>query len=160
MNKAFLRGGLSVKISGGKNQQTTTNVRVQIVDSTFECNRCNETKIATGFGGGVHLSFDAFNKSKTTDSQFILRNVTLSRNCTQVGGGVLYFSSRQNANDDTNGVLFDDCKFTKNKAHMGSAVNMMPSVFQRLSTGHTTVSRFRDCEFLENTVFVNHTQSQ
>ena len=160
MNKAFLGGGLSVKISGGKNQQTTTNVSVEIVDSTFECNRCNETKRATGFGGGVHLSFDAFNKSKTTDSQFILRNVTLSRNCAQVGGGVLYFSSRQNVSDDTNAVLFDDCKFTRNKAHMGSAVNMMPSVFQRLSTGHTTVPRFRDCEFLENTVFVNHTQSQ
>ena len=108
----------------------------------------------------MHLNFDAFNRSKITHSQYVLRNVTLSRNCAQVGGGVLYFSSRQNVTDDTNAVLFDDCEFTHNKAHMGSAVNMMPSVFQRLSTGHKTVPRFRDCMFLENTVFVNHTESQ
>ena len=44
INKAFLGGGLSVKISGGKNQQTTTNVSVEIVDSVFEHNGCNETK--------------------------------------------------------------------------------------------------------------------
>ena len=160
-NEAFLGGGLSVKISGGKNHQhTTTNVCVEIVDSYFEHNGCNEVERTTDFGGGAHLSFDAFNKSKTTHSQYIIRNVTFNGNCAQVGGGVLYFASRQNISDDMNVVLFDDCKFTGNKAHMGSAVNMMPNVFLRLSTGHTTVPRFRDCMFLENTVFTNHTQSQ
>ena len=161
-NKAFLGGGLSVKISGGNTQQTTSNVRVEIVDSIFEYNGCKETKRAAGFGGGVHLSFDAFKGSKTTNCQYVLSNVSLSKNCAQVGGGVLYFSSRQNVllSSDTNVVLFDDCKFMHNKAHMGSAVNMMPNVFQRLSTGHKTVPRFRDCVFLENTVFVNHTHSQ
>ena len=159
-NEAFLGGGLSVKISGGNDQQTTTNISVEISDSLFDCNGCNQTGRVTGFGGGAHVSFDTFNRSKTTHSRYILRNVTFTGNCAQVGGGVFYFSNRQKLNNDTNSVLFDSCTFKENRAHMGSAVSMTPNIFLRLSTGHTTTPSFKNCWFLENTVFVNHLQSQ
>ena len=171
-NEAFLGGGLSVKISGGKNQETTTNVEVEIVDSTFEQNGCGgetslmpkfsgrERERTPGFGGGAHLSFDTFNKSITTQSRYMLKNVTFAKNCALIGGGVLHFSSRQNTNEKVNALLFENCQFTENQAHTGSAVNIMPNVFLRLSMGHTTVPRFRDCTFIGNRVFSKDTQSQ
>ena len=159
-NKAFLGGGLSVKISAGTHQQTS-NVTVKITDTIFEHNGCNQTKRTTGFGGGVHLSFDTFNGQNINNNHYIIRNVNFSRNCAQVGGGMFYFSSRhRNLNDDTNTITLDECRFIRNRAHMGSAVNMMPDIFLRQSTGLATVHRFRNCLFSENTVFVKQTQSR
>ena len=137
-NNAFLGGGLSVKIGAGSSHQTT-NVTVQITNTIFEHNGCNGTKRATGFGGGAHLSFSTFNGQITTNYHYIIRNVNFSRNCAQVGGGMFYFSSRQNLIDHTNTILLDECRFIHNRAHMGSAVNMMPDIFLRQSTGLTTV---------------------
>lgn len=158
-NMAFIGGGLSVKIGGGPHQKTE-NITVEIKDSIFSQNGCNHSKRATGFGGGAHLNFNAFNGSKIINSHYIIRNVSFTNNCAQVGGGVLYFSSRYNLSDISNSVLFDNCKFMRNRAHLGSAVNMMPHIFQRQSTGHATKPRFQDCWFSENTVFVNQSQSR
>lgn len=157
-NNAFLGGGLSVKINAGSNHQT--NVTVEITNTIFEHNGCNGKKRATGYGGGMHLNFETFNGQNTTNNHYIIRNVNFSRNCAQVGGGMFYFSSRQKLISHTNTVLLDECRFIHNRAHMGSAVNMMPDIFRRQSTGLTTILRFRNCLFFENTVFVNHTDSQ
>ena len=161
-NMAFLGGGLSLKISGGRHNVTTRNITVEIVDSLFDHNGCIKSRRAAGFGGGAHLSFDAFNGSTTTDNNYVIRNVTFRKNCAQVGGAVCFFSSRQriSINMQPNTVMFDDCKFTKNKAHLGSAVNMMPDIFIRQTTGVATTPKFINCSFWENTVFVNQTWSQ
>ena len=153
-NRAFLGGGLSVKVSGGGYNQTTSNISIKIMDSLFKSNGCNKTKRETGFGGGAHLSFNAFKKSKTFNNEYVLQNVTFDSNCAQIGGGVFYFSSRQTIEDISkmDQISFDTCHFTQNKAHMGSAVNIMPNIFLRRSTGHTTVPRFKDCRFFGNMV--------
>lgn len=68
-----------------------------------------------------------------------------------------YFSSRQTF--ISNSMLFDTCTFKRNKAHMGSAVAMVPNIFFRLSTGRSVAPKFRNCQFLENLVYVYFPQS-
>ena len=57
-NQAFLGGpgGLSVKISGRKDRRAE-NIRIEVTDSTFEQNGCDE-KHGAGFGGGANLTFN------------------------------------------------------------------------------------------------------
>ena len=52
-------------------------------------------------------------------------------------------------------MMFDQCTFKQNKAHLGSAVAMTPSLFLKSSSGYTVNAKFQNCHFLENKVFVN-----
>ena len=69
---------------------------------------------------------------------------------------MFYYSYRgkQENFSHVNFMLFDDCKFNRNRAHMGSAVAMTPYVFQKLSSGFIIVPKFLDCNFSRNSVFV------
>ena len=133
-NHAFVGSGLSVHICG-KTNQTTNNITVETKSSLFESNGCNHTKYE-GFGGGAHLIFDTFlERSGITNSHYLVRNVTFTDNCAKLGGGAYHFSDRDRA-DSSNDVLFDDCKFKQNKAHLGSAVAMTPNLFFKMSSGY------------------------
>ena len=156
-NQAFLGGGLAVKMLEGKSRLKTENitVAVEVRDSVFEHNGCIESY--TGFGGGVHLTLNTY----FTDSHYIIKDVQFFNNCAVHGGGVYYYSSRQVYSDTlkSNSVLFDNCTFKRNNAHMGSAAIMAPSTFFRMSTGHLVGPTFQNCQFLNNLVNVYRQQS-
>ena len=46
----------------------------------------------------------------------------------------------------------EDCRFEGNRAHTGSAVDITPNVFERMTSGILTVPVFKDCVFTNNTV--------
>ena len=74
-----------------------------------------------------------------------------------------YYSGRgkQGSNDNiNNSMFFDNCAFKSNEAHIGSAIYLAPSMFFKLVTGYTIAPTFKNCQFLENFVFVNKSQSQ
>ena len=144
-NTAFLGGGLYASISG------SSNVDVEIRDSLFERNGCDDTKQA--FGGGADLTLD-----KNSGCQYLVRNVTFVNNYAIFGGGVYYFSDPGTV-DSSNSVLFDDCTFKENKAHLGSAIAMTPNQSLMLFRGYTTNPVFQNCQFLENDVFPNLTHT-
>ena len=153
-NQGFIGGGLSVEIEGAVSEYTE-NVTVILEDCTFEKNGCNEFS-ATGLGGGVHLTFNTFNRPKLNSSVYILTNVHFIDNCAELGGGVYFFSNHEQTPlimQQT--LLFDKCMFKHNHAHTGSAVDITPNIFDRFSSGFLVVPVFRDCTFADNTVVVN-----
>ena len=152
-NNAFLGGGLFASI-GGSRHSLTSNVSVEIRDSFFERNGCNDTKQA--FGGGADLTFDT--KSGIINSHYLMRNVTFANNCALLGGGVYYFSD-PGSSESSNSILFDDCTLKGNMAHLGSAIAMTPNHFLKLFKGYTTNPVFQNCRFLGNDVFANHTHT-
>ena len=157
-NQAFIGGGITIKIYAGVSHNETRNVTFEIRDSLFVRNGCGKTRS----GGGAYLSFATyFDGSIITDSHYFVRNVSFIENCAELGGGVFYYSNRgkQGHNDnENNSVLFDNCTFRSNKAHIGSAVEMTTSMFLKVITGYTIVPIFKNCQFLENFVFVNQSQ--
>ena len=152
-NQAFLGGGLSVKIGKGRTQLISTKVIVTIESSLFKSNGCINTTTATKIGGGTHLSYNLIKSLNGTGSEYNFWNVSFIKNCAEVGGGVHFFSYRNNF--EHNSLLFNNCTFKRNRAHTGSAIDMIPSDFVKLSPGYTTLPVFRNCSFLENAVFVN-----
>ena len=157
-NEAFMGGGLSVRIHAQKSSREVTNITVEVIDSLFNLNGCSGTNF-TYFGGGAYFIF--LNASSISDSHFLVKNVSFINNCAQYGGGIYYSSDRSEKafKDSTrNTILLDNCTLKHNKAHMGSAVDINPTVFQKLLTGYTVYPTFRNCYFLGNYVVVNDTQ--
>ena len=155
-NHAFLGGGLAVDTYGA-----TENLKVMIKDSTFERNGCNHTEnpamdTSTGSGGGAHLTFDTFNvvrQTKITNSHYIVTNTDFIENCAEQGGGVYHFSGKYS--EPSNSVSFDNCTFQGNRAHMGSAVILPPSVDRKVISGYSVNVTFKECQFLENHVYAS-----
>ena len=151
-NEAFLGGGLSTKIGRVKNESDITQVNITIENSKFEANGCSDGNNYTRIGGGAHLSYNSLKTTTNDGIQYKFHNVKFTKNCAELGGGVFMRSSRYNSSD--NSILFDNCKFENNKAHTGSAVDIIPNSFVT-TNGYTLVPVFRNCTFLDNVAFIN-----
>ena len=148
-NEAVKGAGLFASI-GGVNMR---NVLVRVENCVFEENVCSMSNpIASG--GGMAISFsDASNDF--TSNMYSISNVTFKNNCAQYGGGLHFFSHHRRINDQSNKVEIDSCTFEGNKAHMGSAIDISPNIFDRLSDGVLVTPLFRNCIFSNNMVVVN-----
>ena len=152
-NEAFKGGGLIAEIEG-EFYSVTRNVSIRVEHSVFEENGCSPFNPAAS-GGGVQLHFDTHNKTNFHSNQFILHNVTFIRNCAQFGGGLYFYSNREIKAEESNTFSIEECRFVGNRAHTGSAVDLSPTVFERLMSGTLTTPVFKNCVFTSNTVIVN-----
>ena len=155
-NQAFLGSGLAVRIQG-EQSKTTAGIQVTIEDSIFSGNGCDENgKPEQGLGGGAHLTFDSYwaKSDNIVNCHYVLKNVHFIENCAKLGGGVNHISGKRSIGVElsSNSMTFYNCSFEGNKAHMGSAMFLAPSVDRRLSSGHSSVIKFTDCLFTNNTV--------
>ena len=160
-NHACVGAGLSMKVYGGNVGQEITNITFNITDSSFNDNGCsnnhNYSEFAH-FGGGAYLAFskldvlNLLNRSGIENCHYHLTNVNFIRNCARYGGGIYYYSDRSRLVSNDNTALFDNCSFESNQAHIGSAVDMTPNIFVKLTIGYTIVPTFKNCKFLENRV--------
>ena len=146
-NQAFHGGGLFVGMSGNSIQ----NNSITIMNSIFEYNGCNDTNEKhTWFGGGAHLTFNSdLSGSGITNCQYLIKNVTLNKNCAEHGGGIYYFSDRLDSIKSvySNKMVFDNCTFSMNQGFLGSAIIMTPNIFLKKTSGHTIAPVFKDFSF-------------
>ena len=167
-NRALVGGGLSVKVYGKRKfgNKTANNISIVITDSWFKDNGgyggCRDdpcsTNECTQFGGGVYFSWSKL----IEDCHYQLTRVHFFNNRAQYGGGVYYYSDRNSRRSVStkNSVLFDNCSFDHNRAHVGSAIDMTPSIFHKLSSEYSIVPTFKNCHFLENCVFSTTNRSK
>ena len=151
-NQAYLGGGLLVKLQG-KEGKRTERIKVKVSNSSF-------SKNVAYFGGGAELIIDGDSDvTSISASHIILENVNFTENKGNSGGAVHYYSSKQQALNDSlslNSLLLDNCIFKSNQAHFGSAVTLAPDVFFQMSMGRRTVEPiFRNCCFTNNSVLIN-----
>ena len=149
-NEAFFGAGLSVKIGVGRTELIITKIVVIVENSVFELNGCNKTKNNqwhARIGGGVYINYYSMKSLDNSGSEYHFQNVNFTKNCAELGGGVYFFSFRQATN---NSLEFEHCRFEKNRAHIGSAVDLTPNNFVKLTTGEIPVPVFRNCTFLGN----------
>ena len=160
-NEAFKGAGLCAEIEGDREQETR-NVSVQLQNCYFEENGCSLSNMAAS-GGGVSINYSSRNRSDVDSNEFGLFNVTFNKNCAQFGGGLYFYSEYLESADLSNTLDIVKCTFTGNSAHTGSAVDITPNVFERVSNGILTTPAFKDCNFFNNTVILNfhpkHTQT-
>ena len=150
-NQAFLGGGLSVNIGGGRKDQILANITTIVRYSVFDSNGCDKY---TRIGGGIHLSY--YLDFESGGMVYKLQNVKFISNCAELGGGVFFFSSIWTRNSINHSLIFETCRFESNRAHTGSAIDMNPNSFARYVVGYTPiVPVFKNCSFVNNKVFIN-----
>ena len=159
-NQAFIGGGLSANVHR-INYLNINNITFAIIDSQFRQNGCMNSKHSV-FGGAMYLRFESVDGAGISNSHFIVRNVTFFENCADLGGSVYYYSHHDRLHSDynNNSMQFDNCMFIRNRAHAGSALVMIPDIFLKWYRGYKIIPMFRNCQFLNNSVFVRqfHTQ--
>ena len=107
----------------------------------------------------MYLAFSAY---IINDSHHLVRNVNFTENCAVLGGGVMYYSEHGKqgiSNKINNIIIFDNCTFTGNHAHIGSEAYSIPSVFKKTSTSYRVVATFNHCYFINNSITVNSINS-
>ena len=148
-NSAFGGGGLSAEMEHGYARNNVMLVR----SSVFLHNGCQEGSTSgVGSGGGTQLSFFSLDPDSNTDNLFMFQNVLFSENCGFLGGGVYFFSNFDSHPHINNQLIFDNCSWIQNHAQTGSAVDMNPSIFERLDSGYSSEPVFRNCRFINNSV--------
>ena len=152
-NKAFKGGGLIMEIEGTPDSETR-NISLMVEASLFKENGYNCSN-STVSGGGIHINFATHDRTKFYSNHVVIFDVNFFNNCAQFGGGLYFYSDLDRSTDQSNTIDVEQCIFKRNKAHTGSAVDITPNVFQRLSSGIRTTPVFRDCTFVNNTVYVN-----
>ena len=150
-NEAFLGAGLSTKIGRLRHLTAITRVEITIENSIFTSNGCSKSN-NTRIGGGAHMSYNSLSITTEEGIKYTLNNVEFVENCAELGGGVYILSTRFNSTDNL--MVFNNCKFEKNRAHTGSAIDFTPCSFV-ISTGYTLIPVFRNCTFLENVAIIN-----
>ena len=152
-NGGFLGGGLSAIIIGGRLESghETRNVTVTVRDSLFKANGCS-SKNPTGSGGGAHLSFSTLHEQSLSHCAFRFINVIFSNNCAEIGGGVHFYSNYRKSKTVLNSLLFDNCTFIGNQAHIGTAIDLSPNFFDRSTNGFLLIPSIKDCKFLSNKI--------
>ena len=163
-NQAFIGSGLAVRIYGER-ERKTKGIRVTIVDTKFIKNGCDDNgEIKQGLGGAAHLTFDSYlSKSHITNSHYVIENVHFEENCAELGGGINHISGKQSFHGDPrfNSMIFENCSFERNKAHVGSAVFLGASIDRRMSIGQSIIIKFSDCMFsLNEALKTNYSESQ
>lgn len=157
-NQASTGAGLSVRAYRKKNAQCMSNITIEIKHSVIKENGCSLSNHAY-YGGGAYFSFfTLFYGSEICKSHYLLKNVSFTRNCAELGGGVVYYSDldREGICGSVNSsMMFQNCTFKQNEAFIGSAILFSPSIVRKLSTGYTViVPTIKDSRFLLNTITV------
>ena len=147
-NKGFLGGGLAVVIQGDEKERTG-NISVTVNNSLFEANGCSSEN-QTGHGGGAHLCFSTKSRLKLSHNRIYFTNVTFSRNCAAIGGGVYFYSNHRESKKELNSIIFENCTFIENKAYIGTALVFTPNIFDRLTEGFLLVPILKYCRFMSN----------
>ena len=135
-------------------QDNSNNNKVLVKDTKLDNNSCELTSKnndGTG-GGGARIGFNSFPSFTQKSVQFntiTFDSCVFTNNDAYWGGGLSYYTFREgNTIDATNNVSFTRCVWNKNRAVLGSAIDL--SVWHPIKTGVLSKVLFSDCNFTGN----------
>ena len=149
-NTAYLGGGLAIQL-----YDNCDHNHMHIEGCVFEHNGCAEG-LRTGSGGGAHFGYSyAF---QAQNNSFLIKDSIYRENCAQIGGGMTFFTSRNNLLEAamSNTFVLDNCSWIGNTAFIGAAVDISPHVQDRTQEGFLPTLVFKDCKFMDNHITFQH----
>lgn len=123
---------------------------LEVVGSKYVQNIANEA------GGGVCIRY-LVSDSNVMDhyNRVTFRDVEFTANHAAFGAGTSLLSVHSSS-PSTCKATFDNCTWTRNSADYAAAVNIAPTLFQRLEDGHLPVPEFIHGTFVGNDLFFSH----
>ncbi len=142
-NTAPWGGGIHAKFLHSCN-----NTLISMNNSVFQ--RC-KAKYA---GGGIALGFAAHVLSDDYNNSVSIHNTNFLENDALFGAGTYIFSFLGGIQTNENKLIyFFNCTWKKNCAVYSPAVDISPSRFDYLNKGLLPIPEFKDCKFIQNTIY-------
>ena len=147
-NKATWGAGLFIEF-----QDKSNHNKVLVKDTTLSNNECElafKQNYGTG-GGGARIGFISFKPFGNVHNNTItFESCTFTNNEAYWGGGISYYTFREpDTVNATNYLSFNSCLWIKNRAVLGSAIDL--SVWHSMKQGVLSSVVFYECNFTENT---------
>ena len=148
-NLAFLGSGLSLEVEHSNSLHNS----ILIKNCWFTANGCQGNSTGgVGSGGGVQVSFRTVNTILHHSNRIKFQSTEFTSNCALLGGGTYFYSNTDTNPNVSNQLVFDNCTWSRNHAHTGSAVDITSDIFERTSSGFRLVPIFKDCVFTRNSI--------
>ena len=150
-NTAYYGGGLYILLS-----DNSVHNNMIIERCKFYENGCVEELRGSVIGGGAVIAYKTHRNETFTPhhNHILIKDSEFLCNCAHFGGGLAFIVSRTHDSEasTSNTFLLDNCSWTKNRAHIGAAVDISPHVMSRVKEGFLQKLCFRDCRFTDNFV--------
>ena len=144
-NTAIWGGGALVEFQDSAHDNKLLIHLTRFVNNVCEYHPCDYK--GTG-GGGLRILFAGFN-TLLTNNTVLITNAVFRRNSAYFGGGTSIMTFPE-VNQTSNKVKFESVTWERNKARLGSAVDL--SVWHLTLNGSVIRPLFEECSFLWNTV--------
>lgn len=138
-NSALWGGGLNVVY-----QDSPQNNQVVVRESAFVENSCESNG-----GGGLEVGFNSHSLILPQQNTVFFEKCEFVGNTATFGGGTKIYSTKSKSNN-TNSIKFIKCLWMNNKAHYGSAIDILPHSWDTLTDGYLPLVQFVDSKFLSN----------
>lgn len=140
-NWATFGGGMQIQFEDNSGLNS-----VEIQNCNFLNNKVSES------GGGIRLSFIAYNSNVSHNNISLLSCTFVSNTADEhVGGGVSFITTREPlALKATNRLTFTKCNWTHNVARIGAAMDL--TVYHSILVGSAVNTTFSQCNFTANSV--------
>ncbi len=143
-NEALWGAGLFVEY-----QDMSFSNKMLIGDSHIINNHVTNPSNESGTGGGgARVGFIFFDRTHVCHNLIEFQNVNFSGNRAYYGGGLSFYTARENASVATNTLTFHNCTWRSNTARVGTAVDL--SVWHPVSEGALVRPLFSYCSFSWN----------
>ena len=137
-NRADFGGGLSVIFSNNSNNCVLLSHI-----------RFSENQAEMG-GGAMELGFHFQQTEYPRTNNVLFKNCTIVANKAKYGGGTVLHYSRAKLATQKYVIKFDNCRWEKNIALFGSAVEASLHASDKLISGYAMAPMFKDCQFMLN----------
>ena len=149
-NSALWGGGLNVVY-----QDSPQSNEIIVRESRFVENSCESNG-----GGGLEVGFNSHSSILPQQNTAVFEKCDFVGNTATFGGGTKIYSTKSEL-INTNSIKFIECLWMNNRAHYGSAIDILPHSWDTLTDGYLPLVQFIDSKFLSNanTDFVNFDES-
>ena len=137
-NSATWGGGLYVAIVANSSNNSVT---------ISNCIFYNNSSPCLG-GGGAIIGYQHYQGLRPQGNSITFETCSFENNSAKFGGGVRFYASQ--SSDWINVLRFRNCSWTRNKAILGSAVDISPQVWELFVCDLKTLILFSNCSFIHN----------
>ena len=141
-NSALWGGGLNVVY-----QDSPQGNRVIVRKSSFIENSCESNG-----GGGLEVGFNSHSSVPPQNNAIMFEKCEFVGNTAKFGGGTKIYSTKSKSNN-SNCIKFIECLWRNNRAHYGSAIDILPHSWDTLTDGYLPLVQIMNCKFLSNEKF-------
>ena len=145
-NTALFGGGINILL-----KDSVRHNKISIADTALEANKAGND------GGALRVAIEFYDCTLCASNNLLyISNTTFVSNSAAWGGAIEFFSSH-GLTAYANNIIFYNCTWDSNSAHIAAAVDVTIDAFNSLHTNPLPIPLFENCVFTNNILHSSQT---